>query len=154
VERQYFVVAPGKPQSSLALKCSLSTVNCPTTFICFLRKALTLSIPKFGWRVVCGYGVISATTLFFCNWLYSGSPRLGMIRKRLAGKRCVETDANVIVEGIGRGQLAVAGLNIRRLPRGRIARVFRETKVGNHRIEIALPQGRRTDWQSSRGSTK
>ena len=62
-----------------------------------------------------------------------------MIRKRLAGKRRIETDADVIIEGIGRGQLAVAGLNIRRLPRGWIARVFREIKVGIHRLEIALP---------------
>ena len=65
--------------------------------------------------------------------------RLGMIRKRLVGKRRIETDANVIVEGIGSLQLAIAGLNIRRPPRGRIARILREIKVSNHRIEIALP---------------
>ena len=64
--------------------------------------------------------------------------RLRMCRGRLTRKPRIKPDADVIIERIGSRQLAVAGFHIRGLPRRRIPRIFREIKVRNHGVEVAL----------------
>src|SRR5690349_13747800 len=60
VDRQQLAFAPAKPQSSLAFKCVLSIISCPTTLTCWPCREFTRANVHFGRRVC---GVISATTL-------------------------------------------------------------------------------------------
>src|SRR6266567_1203510 len=63
-----------------------------------------------------------------------------MLRERLGGKSGIEANADVIIKSIGSRQLAVGSFYIGRLPRARVARIFGEIKVSDHRVDIAFPQ--------------